>query len=66
MAEKKQTEAPGLPDVDILMKGLLAQPGVEGYMVFNDSGTGTGLLFQQNPTRPTRMSRSYHCLQEFR
>lgn len=38
MAEKKQTEAPGLPDVDILMKGLLAQPGVEGYMVFNDSG----------------------------
>ena len=40
-AEKKATEkekGDGLPDVDVLMKGLLAQPGVEGFMVFNDSG----------------------------
>ncbi len=43
MAEKKQAAEAGLPDVDILMKGLLAQPGLEGYMVFNDSGA-SGLI----------------------
>mmetsp|Transcript_10650 Transcript_10650/g.25480 ORF Transcript_10650/g.25480 Transcript_10650/m.25480 type:complete len:139 (+) Transcript_10650:52-468(+) len=30
--------ASGLPDVDVTMKDLLAQPGVQGYMVFNDTG----------------------------
>lgn len=37
-AEKKTTAEAGLPDVDVMMKGLLSQPGVEGYMVFNDAG----------------------------
>jgi hypothetical protein len=27
-----------MPEVDVLMKGLLSQPGVEGFMVFNDAG----------------------------
>lgn len=40
-AEKDKGEGHGLPEVDVLMKGLLAQPGVEGYMVFNDSGACT-------------------------
>ncbi|RYG44072.1 hypothetical protein EON67_12170, partial [archaeon] len=29
----------GLPEVEILMRGLLSQPGVEGFMVYNDAGT---------------------------
>jgi len=33
-ADKEKSEG-SLPDVEILMKGLLAQPGVEGYMVFS-------------------------------
>ena len=27
----------GLPEVDVLLKGLMAQPGVEGFLVFNDA-----------------------------
>mmetsp|Transcript_106837 Transcript_106837/g.297263 ORF Transcript_106837/g.297263 Transcript_106837/m.297263 type:complete len:137 (+) Transcript_106837:194-604(+) len=30
--------ATGPPDVDVTMKDLLSQPGVQGYMVFNDTG----------------------------
>jgi len=30
--------ADGLPEVEVLLKGLMSQPGVEGFMVFNDSG----------------------------
>ena len=33
-----QQQGQGLPDVETLMKDLLSQPGVIGYMVFNDSG----------------------------
>lgn len=28
----------GLPEIDVLLKGMLSQPGVEGFMVFNDEG----------------------------
>lgn len=40
MATEKKAGAPteGLPEVDILMRGLMSQPGVEGFMVFNESG----------------------------
>jgi hypothetical protein len=31
----------GLPEVEVLMKNLLAAPGVEGYLIFNDNGTET-------------------------
>lgn len=27
-----------MPEVEVLLKGLLSQPGVEGFMVFNDAG----------------------------
>ncbi len=27
-----------MPEVDVLLKGLLGQPGVEGFLVFNDDG----------------------------
>ena len=37
-ADKDKGDGQGLPEIDVLMKGLLAQPGVEGYMVFNDAG----------------------------
>jgi hypothetical protein len=32
-------EAGGPPDIEITMKDLLAQPGVKGYAVFNESGS---------------------------
>lgn len=28
----------GLPEVDVLMRGVLAHPGVEGFLVFNETG----------------------------
>lgn len=37
------TQQSGPPDVDQSMKELLKQPGVEGYMVFNDTGEYTSL-----------------------
>ena len=42
-----------MPEVDVLLKGLLNQPGVEGFMVFNDDGasTRTRLLWCTRPTR---------------
>lgn len=33
-----QAQGDSMPEVDVLMKGLLSQPGVEGFMVFNDAG----------------------------
>ncbi len=27
-----------MPEVEVLLKGLLAQSGVEGFLVFNDEG----------------------------
>jgi len=27
-----------MPEVDVLLKGLLSQPGAEGFLVFNDDG----------------------------
>lgn len=36
--EKKKETGDGIPEVDVLMRGLLSQPGVEGFMVFNNAG----------------------------
>lgn len=41
MADAKKAVAgatDALPEVDVIMKGLLSQPGVEGFLVFNESG----------------------------
>jgi len=34
LAEKKETAA--APEIDVLLRGMLSQPGVEGFMVFNE------------------------------
>lgn len=36
--DKKKEGGDGIPEVDVLMRGLLSQPGVEGFMVFNNAG----------------------------
>jgi len=36
LAEKKETAA--APEIDVLLRGMLSQPGVEGFMVFNEEG----------------------------
>jgi dynein light chain roadblock-type len=38
MADKKKDAGDSLPEVEVLLRGLLGQPGVEGFMVFNNSG----------------------------
>jgi Roadblock/LC7 domain len=38
MAEKKGEKGDSMPEVEVLLKGLLSQPGVEGFMVFNNAG----------------------------
>ena len=37
-AQKEEKTESGLPEVEIILKGLLAEKGVEGFMVFNDAG----------------------------
>lgn len=46
MAEKKKEES-ALPEVEVLIRGLLAQPGLEGFMVYNSS---SGLPLRWSPT----------------
>lgn len=44
MAEKKKEES--LPEVEVLIRGLLSQPGVEGFLVYNSV---TGLPLRWTP-----------------
>ena len=37
-SEKKDKQGDGLPEVDILLRGMLSHPGVEGFMIYNDAG----------------------------
>lgn len=39
MADKKAAAGgDSLPEVEVMLKGLLTQPGVEGFLVFNEAG----------------------------
>jgi hypothetical protein len=39
MLQKEEKTEGGLPEVEIILKGLLGEKGVEGFLVFNDQGT---------------------------
>ena len=59
-SEKKPAGATeGLPEVEILMKGLLAQPGVDGFMVYNESGA-FGMAHTSTPTQPNPNMQASH------
>ena len=36
--QKEEKAEGGLPEVEIILKGLLGEKGVEGFLVFNDAG----------------------------
>jgi hypothetical protein len=55
MAKKGEAEAKdagGLPEVEVMLRGLLAQPGVEGFLVFNQDGASK----RAQPVCPTPRS----------
>jgi hypothetical protein len=48
-----------MPEVDVLMKGMLSQPGVEGFMVFNDAGKWRN--WRTRGARATAIGRGAAC-----
>lgn len=65
--DKKAAQAEsGLPEVDILLRGLLSLPGVEGFMVYNESGipikwsTAGFVKPGMNTTHPIPPSVTHH------
>ena len=42
--QKEDKAEGGLPEVDIILKGLLAEKGVEGFLVYNDAGACNGAV----------------------
>ena len=60
--DKTADPSSAIPDVDVLLKGLLGQPGVDGVLIYNDLGEVTIFISDQSSSSHSPATNFRVCL----